>query len=66
MESDERKTVLTQEKCVEAYKVEALMCARLTKVEKTEMVEKTMSIINLCLGNKVLRKFTGRRLWLQC
>lgn len=38
---------LIQDKCIDALKGEESMSARLSKVEKTEMVDKTNSIIIL-------------------
>jgi hypothetical protein len=48
--------VLIQNKCVEALKGEAQMPANLSAVEKTEMNEKALSAIILCLGDRVLRE----------
>ena len=50
------RAILIQQKCVEALKGEAQMPAHLTPVEKTEMNDKAVSAIILCLGDKVLRE----------
>ncbi|MCI83314.1 ubiquitin-protein ligase, partial [Trifolium medium] len=44
------------QKCVEALKGEAHMPATVTPAEKTEMNDKVLSAIILCLGDKVLRE----------
>ena len=50
------RAILIQQKCVEALKGEAQMPAHLTPAEKTEMNDKAVSAIILCLGDKVLRE----------
>jgi len=50
------REILIQQKCVEALKGEAQMSAHLTLAEKTEMNDKAVSAIILCLGDKVLRE----------
>ncbi|CAL5199209.1 unnamed protein product [Lathyrus oleraceus] len=47
---------LIQDKCIYDLKGEESMHVRLSKVEKTETVDKAMSVIILCLGDKVLRE----------
>jgi hypothetical protein len=47
-------TVLVQNKCVEALTGEAWMPANLSAEEKTELNNKSVSAINLCLRDKVL------------
>jgi len=49
------RAILIQQKCVEALKGEAQMPVHLTPTEKTEMNDKAVSAIILCLGDKVLR-----------
>ena len=49
------QAVLTQQKCALAVKGESALPATMSQAEKTEMVEKAMSAIVLCLGDKVLR-----------
>lgn len=49
------KAVLTQQKCALAVKGEDALPATMSQAEKTEMVEKAMSAIVLCLSDKVLR-----------
>lgn len=61
MESEDA-ICFTQEKCIEALKRDASMSACLTKAKKTEMVDKDMGAIFLCLGDKVVREVPGRRL----
>ena len=48
------QAVLTQQMCVEALKGEAVMPASLTQAEKREMINKTKSVIVLCLRDKIL------------
>ena len=48
------RAILIQQKCVEALKGETQMPAHLTPAEKTEMNDKVVSAIILCLGDKVL------------
>jgi hypothetical protein len=48
--------ILTQQKCIEALKGVTHMLATLSDAEKTEMDEKALSAIILCLGDKVLRE----------
>ncbi|MCI63878.1 cytochrome P450, partial [Trifolium medium] len=48
--------VLIQNKCVEALKGEAQKPASLFAAEKSEMNDKALSAIILCLGDKVLRE----------
>ncbi|MCI55508.1 glutamate receptor 3.6, partial [Trifolium medium] len=48
--------ILIQQKCVEALKGDAHMPANLSTEEKTEMNDKALSAIILCLGDKVLRE----------
>jgi len=50
------RAILIQQKCVEALKGEAQLPAHLTPAEKTEMNDKAVSAIILCLGDKVLRE----------
>jgi hypothetical protein len=50
------RAVLIQNKCVEALKGEAQMPANLSAEEKTELNEKALSAIILCLGDRVLRE----------
>ncbi|CAJ2640159.1 unnamed protein product [Trifolium pratense] len=50
------RAILTQQKCDEALLGEAHMPATLTPAEKTEMNNKALSAIILCLGDKVLRE----------
>ncbi|MCI69690.1 ubiquitin-protein ligase, partial [Trifolium medium] len=48
--------VLIQNKCVEALKGEAQMPVSLSAAEKSEMNDKEVSAIILCLEDKVLRE----------
>ncbi|KAK2458378.1 alpha carbonic anhydrase [Trifolium repens] len=50
------RALLTHNKCVEALKGVTQMSATLSDAEKTEMDEKALSSIILCLGDKVLRE----------
>ncbi|KAK2370053.1 hypothetical protein QL285_083139 [Trifolium repens] len=50
------RAILTHNKCVEALKGVTQMSATLSNAEKTEMDEKALSSIILCLGDKVLRE----------
>jgi len=50
------RSILIQQKCVEALKGKAQMHAHLTPVEKTEMDVKAVSAIIFCLRDKVLNK----------
>ncbi|PNX97095.1 ubiquitin-protein ligase [Trifolium pratense] len=50
------REILIQQKCVEALIGEAQMHATLTPAERTEMNNKVLSAIILCLGDKVLRE----------
>ena len=50
------RALLTHNKCVEALKGVTQMPATLSDAEKTEMDEKALSSIILCLGDKVLRE----------
>jgi hypothetical protein len=50
------RAILIQQKCVETLSGEAPMSVRLTPEEKTGMNNKTISVIILCLGNKVVRE----------
>jgi precorrin-2 methylase len=50
------RAILTQQKYVEAIKGVTQMPATLSAAEKTEMDEKALSAIILCLGDKVLRE----------
>lgn len=52
------QAILTQEKCIKAFKSEESMTAHLTQTEKNEMVDKAMIVIILCLEDKVLREVT--------
>lgn len=52
------QAILSQKKCIEALKGEASIAAHLTKIEKTEIVDKARGVIILCLGDKVLREFS--------
>jgi len=49
------RAIIIEQKCVEALKEEAHMPAHLTLAEKTEMNDKVVSVIILCLGDNVLR-----------
>ena len=53
---------LIQDKCIDALKGEESMHARLSKEEKTEMVDKARSTIILCLMDKVLREVTWEKI----
>ncbi|MCH93974.1 glutamate receptor 3.6 [Trifolium medium] len=50
------REILIQQKCVEALKGEAHMPAHLSAAEKTEMNDKAVSAIILCLGDKCLKQ----------
>jgi hypothetical protein len=50
------RAILIQQKCVEALMGEAQMSAHLRPAEKTEMNDKAVSAIILCLGDKGLRE----------
>ncbi|KAK2387677.1 alpha carbonic anhydrase [Trifolium repens] len=50
------RALLTHNKCVEALKGVTQMSATLSDAEKTEMDEKALSSIILCLGDKLLRE----------
>ncbi|MCI59584.1 ubiquitin-protein ligase, partial [Trifolium medium] len=50
------KAVLVHNMCVEALKGESQMPATLSAAEKSEMNDKAVSAIILCLGDKVLRE----------
>lgn len=50
------QTSITQQKCIESLKGDALMPARLIQAEKIELVNKGRSVIMLCLGDKILRE----------
>ncbi|MCI81775.1 glutamate receptor 3.6, partial [Trifolium medium] len=50
------RVILTQQKCVEALRGESQMPANLSAEDKTEMNDKAVSAIILCLGDKVLRE----------
>jgi hypothetical protein len=50
------EVVLIQQKCEKALKGEGVLPVTMSRAEKTEMVDKAMSTIVLCLGNKVLRE----------
>ncbi|MCI69775.1 CC-NBS-LRR resistance protein, partial [Trifolium medium] len=50
------KAVLIKNKCVEELKGEAQMPASLSAVEKSEMNDKAVGAIILCLGDKVMRE----------
>ncbi|KAK2382202.1 hypothetical protein QL285_069749 [Trifolium repens] len=50
------RVLLTHNKCVEPLKGVTQMSATLSNAEKTEMDEKALSSIILCLGDKVLRE----------
>ncbi|MCI68949.1 glutamate receptor 3.6, partial [Trifolium medium] len=50
------RAILVQQKCVEALKGMSQMPANLSPEEKTEMNDKVVSAIILCLGDKVLRE----------
>jgi len=54
------EAILIQQKCEKALKGEAALPVTLSRVEKTEMVDKARSAIVLCLGvclgDKVLRE----------
>ncbi|WJX32957.1 hypothetical protein P8452_21220 [Trifolium repens] len=50
------RALLTHNKCVEALKGVTQISATLSNAEKTEMDEKALSSIILCLGDKVLRE----------
>jgi len=49
------KAVLIQQKCKKGLKGEGTLPVTMSQAEKTEMVDKTMSAIVLCLVDKVLR-----------
>lgn len=46
------KAVLTRDKCIKVLLSEALMYALLTQAEKTEMVDKVVGVIMLCIRKK--------------
>lgn len=48
--------ILSKEKCIGAFNGGELMHARLTLLEKSEMLDKVKSVFILCLGNKFLRE----------
>ncbi|MCI36014.1 glutamate receptor 3.6, partial [Trifolium medium] len=50
------RAVLVQNKCVEALKGEAQMPTNFSAEEKTELNDKAVNAITLCLGDKVLRE----------
>ena len=49
------QAVLIQQKCEKALKGEGVSPVTMSQAEKTEMVDKVMSVIVLCLSDKVLR-----------
>jgi len=61
------EVVLIQQKCEKALKGESALPVNMSRVEKTEMVDKAMSVIVLYLGDKVLRevakKPTATSMW---
>jgi len=50
------EAVLIQQICEKALKGEGVLPVTMSRAEKTEMVDKAMSAIVLCLGDKVLRE----------
>jgi len=50
------ESVLIQQKCEKALKGEGSLPVTMSRAQKTEMVDKAMSVIVLCLGNKVSRE----------
>ncbi|PNX76788.1 ubiquitin-protein ligase [Trifolium pratense] len=52
------RTILIQQMCVEALNGEAQMSVHMTPTEMTKMNDKTVSVIILCLRDKVLREVT--------
>lgn len=50
------KSILIQQRCVQASEDKVWMSASLTQAEKTTMVDKARSVIILCIGGKVLRE----------
>jgi len=50
------EAVLIQQKCEKALKGEGALPVTMSRAEKTEMVDKAMSAIVLCLRDKVLRE----------
>ncbi|MCI75641.1 glutamate receptor 3.6, partial [Trifolium medium] len=50
------RAILVQQKCVEVLKGLSQMPAHLSAEEKTVMNDKAVSVIILCLGDKVLRE----------
>jgi len=61
------EAVLIQQKCEKTLKGDGALPVTMSRVENTEMVDKAMSAIVLCLGNKVLRevakKPTAASMW---
>jgi len=49
------QAVLIQQNCEKALKGEGVLPVTMSQAEKTEMVDKAMSVIVLCLRDKVLR-----------
>jgi cell division cycle protein 20 (cofactor of APC complex) len=50
------RAILTKQKCVEALKGATLMLTHLMQPHKSEMNDKAVSAIILCLGDNVLRE----------
>lgn len=50
------QTILIQEKCIEILKDETLMHARSRQAEKIKVVDKSISVIIVCLMDKFLRE----------
>lgn len=49
------QVIISLKRCIKALKHETLMPTCLTQVEKTEMMDKAIRVIILCLEDKVLR-----------
>jgi len=63
------EAILIQQKCEKALKGEGVLPVTMSRVDKTEMVDKVRSAIVLCLGDKLLRDVekepTATSMWLK-
>lgn len=55
------QTILTKHKCIEEFKGGESMLGCLTQEEKTKMMDKTRSVVILCLGVKVIREVSREK-----